>query len=95
MTGLIPATATDFAAHFDAHQLGAQNRTDIASYRQEFVGKPARQSAYMESARAERGKRARRASPYTISIPMQVAAVVVRRVQVLKSNLTATVIVTA
>lgn len=92
ITTPVITTATEFAAHFDSHQLGEQNRADIAAYRNEFVGKPHRQSAYMESARAERSKRARQASPYTISIPMQAAAVVVRRVQVLRGNIAATVI---
>ena len=94
MTSPVPTTASEFASHFQCHALGEQNRADMAAYRVESVGKPQRMSAYMESAHAERGKRARRASPYTISIPMQARAVMMRRVQVIKGNLAATVILT-
>lgn len=48
--------------------------------------------SYSRSARAERAKGARKESPYTISVPMQVRAVMVRRVKILRGDWLAQVI---
>lgn len=87
--GPIPRTAEEFAAHFKKSALGEANVADMDSYRAEFVGKPKRASMYIESVKAEHAKNTRRKSPYTISIPMQVRAVMARRAQILWGSLTA------
>lgn len=81
-----PASAIEFAEHFKRSKIGQSNREEMEQYRAKFVNKPERALAYKESARAERAKRARRASPYTISIPMQARAVMMRRVQIIKGS---------
>lgn len=81
-----PQTASDFATYFERSALGERNREDIKTYRAEFVGQTERATNYMLSARAERAKRARPASPYTVSIPQQTAAVMVRSIQMLRGN---------
>lgn len=58
----MPRNAVEFATHFKTSPLGRANDADITSYEAEFVGKPHRASAYIESARAEyaRGTREQR-----------------------------------
>ncbi|RDB26892.1 Brefeldin A resistance protein [Hypsizygus marmoreus] len=82
----IPRTAEEFAEYFKKSPLGAANREDMESYLSQFVGKPKRASAFIDSARAERAKHTHKTSPYTISIPMQARAVMLRRVQILRGN---------
>ena len=48
--------------------------------------------SYKRSARAERAKNTRKGSPYTITIPMQVRAVMTRRVQILRGDWLAQVV---
>ena len=52
----IPRTAAEFANYFTESELGRANRADMNSYYSEFVGKPNRASAFMESAQAEHAK---------------------------------------
>ncbi|KAF4583486.1 hypothetical protein EYR38_002237 [Pleurotus pulmonarius] len=85
-----PRSAAEFAEHFKKSELGALNKEDMESYYSEFVGSPKLAQHYKESARQERAKTARKLSPYTISIPMQIRAVMARRVQILMGNKTAT-----
>jgi ATP-binding cassette, subfamily G (WHITE), member 2, SNQ2 len=87
----IPRTAQDFADYFRKSNIGQANREDMESYRAEFVGQEKRASTYIESVRAEHSQHTRKKSPYTISIPMQIRAVMVRRVQILLGNITAQV----
>ncbi|EJD01720.1 uncharacterized protein FOMMEDRAFT_111764 [Fomitiporia mediterranea MF3/22] len=54
--------------------------------------KEIRRRSYVQSAQAERAKHARPESPYTISIANQIREVMVRRVQILKGDWTASVI---
>lgn len=88
----LPRTATDFAAHFQKSSLGATNQDDMENYRSEFVGQPKRASVYIESVRAEHAEHTRMGSPYTISIFMQIRAVMARRVQILYGNMTAQIL---
>ncbi|KAG6908741.1 hypothetical protein DXG01_003445 [Tephrocybe rancida] len=81
--GPIPRTADEFAQHFLQSDIGKMNRLDMGLYRDSFIGVPERAQAYGQSARAEHAKRTREKSPYTISIPMQVRAVMKRRMQIL------------
>ncbi|KAG5650927.1 hypothetical protein H0H81_010502 [Sphagnurus paluster] len=82
----LPRTADEFAEYFKKSSLGATNREDIELYKNQFVGKAENASAYIASAQAEHAKHVREASPYLISIPMQVRAVMLRRVQIIKGN---------
>lgn len=84
--GQLPRTGPEFAAHFAQSALGDANRADMESYKHEFVGQPQRASEYLQSVQAEHAKNTRRGSPYTISIPMQIRAVMTRRVQVIWGN---------
>lgn len=83
----LPRTAAEFADHFKKSSLGHANMNDMNSYRAEFVGNTKRISVYKESAMAERAKHTNKGSAYTISIPMQVRAVMLRRVQILRGNM--------
>lgn len=85
----VPRTPAEFAQHFRTSPMGAANEDDMDAYRAEFVGKPDRVNLYVESAQAEHAKHTRLQSPYTISIPMQIRAVMVRRLQILYGNRTA------
>lgn len=82
----IPRTAVEFEKHFRLSPLGQTNKADMESFRKEFVGDPERVRAYRESALAEHAKNMRDKSPYTISLPMQIRAVMARRVRIMKGN---------
>ncbi|KAG1743692.1 ABC-2 type transporter-domain-containing protein [Suillus paluster] len=90
--GIVPRTAEDMAAHFKASRLGHLNRQAIDEYRALHVGKPDRKDAYRLSAIKEHSRHAPKSSSYTISIPMQVKAVMVRRVQIIKGDLASQVV---
>ncbi|KAF9449781.1 pleiotropic drug resistance ABC transporter [Macrolepiota fuliginosa MF-IS2] len=82
-----PQTATEFADQFKNSELGKLNRQEIDEYTLEFVGKPDRADAYKQSARRELAKGSRKKSPYLLSIPQQIQAVMRRRVQILRGNM--------
>jgi ATP-binding cassette subfamily G (WHITE) protein 2 (SNQ2) len=82
----IPRTAMEFAEYFKTSWIRKQNLEDIASYRNKYVGRTERISAYQDRARAERAPLVPKGSPYTISIFMQAEAVMTRRLQILKGN---------
>ncbi|TFK52827.1 hypothetical protein OE88DRAFT_1711701 [Heliocybe sulcata] len=92
VTSAIPQTASDFAAYFQSSSFGQENARQVAEYRSRFVQSSERAEAYRFSARAERAQHMQKTSPYTISIPMQTRAVMLRRVQILKGNMGAQVI---
>lgn len=85
--GRVPRTPAEFASAFLASGAAVENRMDMDSYRNEFVGKPERALAYQQSVTAEHATTARKGSSYTISIPMQTGAVMLRRLQILRGNL--------
>jgi ATP-binding cassette, subfamily G (WHITE), member 2, SNQ2 len=85
--GRVPLTPAEFASAFLASTAAIENRMDMDSYRNDFVGKPERALAYQQSVTAEHATTARKGSSYTISIPMQTRAVMLRRVQILRGNL--------
>jgi len=87
--GTVPITADQMATHFQASQLGHLNRQTIEEYRALHVGNPERKASYRQSALMEHSRHAPKRNSYTISIPMQVRAVMVRRVQVIKGDFTA------
>lgn len=84
-----PRTATEFATQFLKSTIGQANRDDMAAYQSEFVGKVDRASRYIDSVRAEHAKHVRAESPYIISIPMQIRAVMARRIQILRGSMSA------
>ncbi|KAG2356782.1 pleiotropic drug resistance ABC transporter [Suillus spraguei] len=88
----IPRTAADMAAHFLASPLGHANRQSIDDYRSLYVDKPERREAYRLSAVMEHARHAPKSNSYTISIPMQVRAVMVRRAQIIRGDITSQVV---
>jgi ATP-binding cassette, subfamily G (WHITE), member 2, SNQ2 len=52
----IPRTAAEFADFFKKSKLGHANEADMESYYSEFVDKPDRALAYMESAQEEHAR---------------------------------------
>ncbi|KAG1859914.1 ABC-2 type transporter-domain-containing protein [Suillus tomentosus] len=90
--GPIPRTAEEMAAYFLASPLGQANRQSIDHYRDHHVGKPERREAYRASAVMEHAPHAPKSNSYTISIPMQVRAVMVRRVQIIKGDVASQVV---
>lgn len=84
--GKVPRTSEEMAAVFLASPLGQANRDSIEHYRSHNVGKPERIDAYRQSAIMEHADTAPKAHSYTISIPMQVRAVMMRRVQIIKGD---------
>jgi ATP-binding cassette subfamily G (WHITE) protein 2 (SNQ2) len=90
--GSIPRTAEEMAAYFLASPLGQANRQSIDNYRNLYVGKPERKEAYSLSAGMEHARHAPKSNSYTISIPMQVRAVMVRRVQIIMGDITSQVV---
>ncbi|KAG2073832.1 hypothetical protein BDR04DRAFT_1178890 [Suillus decipiens] len=89
--GRVPRTAQEMAAHFRASQLGHLNRQAIEDYRALHVSED-RKAAYQLSAAMEHSRHAPKNNSYTISIPMQIRAVMVRRMQIIKGDLSAQVI---
>ncbi|KAH7929028.1 hypothetical protein BV22DRAFT_1057873 [Leucogyrophana mollusca] len=87
-----PATASEFEDYYKKSAEMKVNREDIETFRGEFVGKDHLVSAFQESTRAERARHTRDNSPYTISIPMQIRAVMTRRVQIMRGSIAAQLI---
>jgi len=85
----LPRTASDFEAYFKASDAGWENREDMEAYKSEFMGRPDRARAYEQSAVAEQSKHVWKQSPHLVSIPMQVRAIMVRRIQILRGDFTA------
>ena len=82
----VPRTPDEFAEHYRQSNVWQINQEGMDAYLHEFVGKPKRASAYMESAWAEQATNSNKKSAYVISIPMQTKAVMVRRLQILKGS---------
>ncbi|KAI9464144.1 ABC-2 type transporter-domain-containing protein [Lactarius psammicola] len=93
LKGPVPQTAGEFASAFLASGASVANRVDMDTYYKEFVGHPERALAYKQSAMAEHATTQRKGSPYTISIPMQVRAVMLRRLQILRGHIATELII--
>lgn len=91
-TLLTPRTASEFADYFKNSLLSDMNRQDMEQYRRLYVAKPELRKAYLESVRSERSRHTTRESPYMLSIPGQVHALMVRRVQIMRGATTALLI---
>ncbi|KAI9570995.1 ABC-2 type transporter-domain-containing protein [Boletus coccyginus] len=78
----VPSTAEEFEWYYWHSSIMQDNLEDMASFREQYVGKKELISAYSESAKAEHARHVQPQSPYTISIPMQIRSVMGRRVQI-------------
>lgn len=91
----VPRTAEEFAARWADSPEGRANRAYAETYlrapEDRFVEKG---QQYKESAAAERATTMNRKSAYTVSVMMQVRAIMLRRLQILRGNLAAQVIMT-
>jgi ATP-binding cassette subfamily G (WHITE) protein 2 (SNQ2) len=84
--GRVPQTSEEMAAAFLSSPLGQVNRDAMEDYRGHYVGNSERKNAYRQSVVMEHASTAPKSNPYIISIPMQVRAVMVRRVQIIKGD---------
>lgn len=89
-----PRLAIEFAQHFRHSKIAELNRQDVETYLQEFVDNKEKMEVYQSSAQQTHAAHTRRGSPYIISLPMQVRALMVRRLQILKGGYVAQVIQT-
>lgn len=89
----VPRTAEEFAARWADSPEGRANH----AYSESYLRAPEHQLAekgqlYKESAAAERATTMSQKSAYTVSVMMQVRAIMLRRVQILRGNLATEVI---
>ncbi|KIJ14545.1 hypothetical protein PAXINDRAFT_169702, partial [Paxillus involutus ATCC 200175] len=84
--GTVPRTADDMASYFKKSTLGQLNRSSLDSYLGLYVNKPELKKAYDVSAESEHARHAPKSHAYTLSVPMQVRAVMRRRWQILKGD---------
>ncbi|KAF8841352.1 pleiotropic drug resistance ABC transporter [Paxillus ammoniavirescens] len=84
--GTVPRTADDMASYFKKSTLGQLNRSSLDSYLGLYVNKPELKKAYDVSAVSEHARHAPNSHAYTLSVPMQVRAVMRRRWQILKGD---------
>ncbi|KIJ16544.1 hypothetical protein PAXINDRAFT_113734 [Paxillus involutus ATCC 200175] len=82
----VPSTVAEFEQYYRNSSIMKANQKDMDSFREQYVGKEYLVSAFRESTKAERARHTHEKSPYTISIPMQIRAVMVRRVQVMTGS---------
>ncbi|KAG9126678.1 hypothetical protein FRC07_002437 [Ceratobasidium sp. 392] len=91
--GRVPRTAEEFAARWAESPEGRANQAHTEAYIQAPEDRLAeKEKEYKESARAERAKTMSRKSAYTVSLMMQVRGIMLRRVQILRGDLTAQII---
>lgn len=84
--GMVPRTADEMASYFKASTYGQLNRSSINSYHNLYVNKPDLKIAYETNATSEHERHAPHSQSYTLSIPLQVQAVMHRRWQILKGD---------
>jgi ATP-binding cassette subfamily G (WHITE) protein 2 (SNQ2) len=89
----VPRTPEEFVAYWNKSQEGQANRTDAEAYiRAPEDHLTAKGQHYKESARAERATTASRKSAYTVSLAMQVRGIMLRRIQILRGNMAAQIV---
>ncbi|OAX36457.1 pleiotropic drug resistance ABC transporter [Rhizopogon vinicolor AM-OR11-026] len=86
--GRIPRTSQEMAVAFLASPLGHANRDAMENYRCHYIGNTERENAYKQSVVMEHAKTAPKSNSYIISIPMQIRAVMVRRMQIIQGSRT-------
>lgn len=84
VTHSVPRTAAEFASWFSQSQIGRQNSQSIDTFRAELQADKKSSEIYIQSAQTEHDKLARVRSPYVASLPAQAAAVMLRRIQILR-----------
>lgn len=80
----VPRTPAEFASWFSQSSIGLQNSHSVAAFRSELQSSKKSSEIYIQSAQAEHDRLSRLGSPYVSSLPAQAAAVMVRRVQILR-----------
>lgn len=78
----VPSSPEEFERYYQQSSTMQENLEDMASFREQYVGKQEMITAFRESVTAERARHMQKKSPYTISIPMQIRSVMGRRVQI-------------
>jgi ATP-binding cassette, subfamily G (WHITE), member 2, SNQ2 len=81
-----PRTAEEFAEHFKNSPLGKRNIEDMEWYRINNVTRTERAVEYRNSVLAEHARNVPEKSPYTVSISMQIRAVMVRKLQMMAGS---------
>ncbi|CAE6435980.1 unnamed protein product [Rhizoctonia solani] len=92
----VPRTAEEFASHWVESSEGRTSRVEAEEYMrtpQDRVEK--HHQNYKVSARAERANNMSRKSAYTVSIAMQVRAIMLRRLQIIRGDMAAPAITIA
>ncbi|PPQ68464.1 hypothetical protein CVT24_005561 [Panaeolus cyanescens] len=84
----VPRTAGEFAEYYLKSDIRKINLEDIEAYKAENVDKGEKFMSYKESSKQDKSRHTRWKSSYTISIPMQVRIVMLRRIQIMKGNFT-------
>ncbi|KAI0074336.1 pleiotropic drug resistance ABC transporter [Panus rudis PR-1116 ss-1] len=82
----VPRTPDEFVKYFRKSEMMRINREDIESYKEEYVGKEQRMTDYKQSYLEDHAEHTNPKSPYIISVPMQVRALMLRRVQIIKGG---------
>ncbi|KAF5330166.1 hypothetical protein D9611_010635 [Ephemerocybe angulata] len=85
-----PRTADEFAQYFKTSKAGRENAQEVDQYISVYAGNTESAKAYAQSARAEFAKRSGMKNPYMLTIPRQVAAVMRRKVQIIRGSMLAT-----
>lgn len=87
-----PRTAAEFADYYTRSQIAQENRADMDSYLEEHVDNDDKRKVYNKSVSQAHAQYTRGTSPYITSVPMQVKALMIRRVQILKGGFLAPLI---
>ncbi|TDL19014.1 hypothetical protein BD410DRAFT_752633 [Rickenella mellea] len=82
----IPRTAIEFETAFQSSIHSQLNKSEMMAYWHELVGRPDLVDNFNKSISAEKAKRATRRGPYTVNTSMQLKAVMLRRLQILRGN---------
>ena len=82
----VPRTSQEFADYFLRSEIATWNREDMEFYRVNYVGKEDRLSQYRQSYVSDHASWTDSKSPFLISIPMQIKALMLRRLQILKGD---------
>ncbi|KAJ3537090.1 hypothetical protein NMY22_g5742 [Coprinellus aureogranulatus] len=85
-----PRSADEFAAYFKQSDIGRGNAADVQDYIDTYAGNTDCARAYASSAQAEFAKRSGKRNPYMLTLPQQVSAVMLRKVQIIRGNMLAT-----
>ncbi|KAF9555317.1 pleiotropic drug resistance ABC transporter [Agrocybe pediades] len=88
----IPRTCSEFAYAYLNSYSGQRNMEEIASYRSSSSADVSRREGYTKSAREEHEAQRRKESSYIASVATQTIAVLRRRYQILRGNMTVTII---